>query len=104
MEKLGVELKKEYAYSIELNVEVVEDKIFDIEDLISKYIDNSKLPNEVKIEYFPQFKKESISHSYIIKIQSDAIAKKNSLSKTVKSISFMYSIFKFCILTSFFHC
>lgn len=50
MEKLEVELKKEYVYSIELNVEVVEDKIFDIEDLVSKYIDNSKVPNEVKIE------------------------------------------------------
>ena len=89
MEKLEVELKKEYVYSIELNVEVVEDKIFDIEDLVSKYIDNSKLPNEVKIEYFPQFKKESISHSYIIKIQSDAITKKELLKY---STSLIYNI------------
>lgn len=73
MDKLEVELKKEYANSIELNLEIVEDKIFDIEDLVDNYINNNKLPDELNVEHYSQIKKGSISHSYIIKIQSDII-------------------------------
>ncbi len=86
MDKLEVELKKEYAYSIELNVEVVEDKIFDMEDLISNYINNNKLPDELNIEHYSQIKKGSISHSYIIKIQSDIISKKDLLKYSTSLI------------------
>lgn len=86
MEKWEVELDKKYNYSIELNFEVVEDKLFDLEDLVGNYIDNNKLSADLNIEHFSQIKKGSISHSYIIKIQSDTVSEDKLLKYSTSLI------------------